>query len=92
MVEEGSSDLSRARQLVDTLIAEQVPFDESLLGGGPWRASTLLGRACNSVCCNTESGTDALFCAGSIFQRTSAVAGMDSSGGRAVLSAARPQQ
>ena len=49
MIEEGSSDLSRARQLVDTLIAEQVPFNESLLGGGPWRASTLLGRACNSV-------------------------------------------
>ena len=92
MVEEGSSDLSRARQLVDTLIAEQVPFDESLLGGGPWRASTLLGPACNSVWCFKESGTDVSFHAGSLFQRTSAVAGMDSPRGGAVLTAARPQQ
>ncbi|KAK9826161.1 hypothetical protein WJX81_002496 [Elliptochloris bilobata] len=37
LVAEGSRDLARARQLVDALIAERVPFDESLLGGGPWQ-------------------------------------------------------
>ena len=38
LVEEGSRDFARARQLVDALVAEQVPFEESLLGGGPWQA------------------------------------------------------
>ena len=45
LVEEGSRDFARARQLVDALIAEQVPFDESLLGGGPWQARLVPVRA-----------------------------------------------
>ena len=45
LVEEGSRDFERARQLVDALVAEQVPFEESLLGGGPWQARLVAAEA-----------------------------------------------
>lgn len=51
LVEEGSRDFARARQLVDALVAEQVPFEESLLGGGPWQARLVAVEA--APCLNT---------------------------------------
>ena len=41
MVVDGSSDQARARELVEQLVDERAPFDESLLGGGPWQAGPL---------------------------------------------------
>ena len=44
MVVDGSSDQARARELVEQLVDERAPFDESLLGGGPWQAGPLKHR------------------------------------------------
>lgn len=33
----GSPDLQRVSNLVDTLLASNLPFKEQLLGGGPWQ-------------------------------------------------------
>ncbi len=36
LVRQGSTDLSRAGELVDILLDSRLPFKEALIGGGPW--------------------------------------------------------
>ena len=36
LVRQGSTDLSRAGELVDVLLDSRLPFKEALIGGGPW--------------------------------------------------------
>jgi hypothetical protein len=50
MVVEGSSDQARTRELVEQLVNERAPFDESLLGGGPWQACPLKHSSYKNAC------------------------------------------
>ena len=53
-MQQGSTDLGRASELVDVLMRSSLPFREQLLGGGPWQVrgpwgtSRVACRCCTS--------------------------------------------